>query len=122
VVQGKPQGEASQEQGVKQNSNRYQKEKELAAREKEGYRTKPSSTNLISPETPGKGESPRPKIKYLFLLMHKPFWKIKGGIQKNITPNYTSTRFSPRSIERGKNSQSCIEVLCKIITEYKSHK
>jgi hypothetical protein len=63
---------------VKQNSKRYQKERELAAREKEGYRTKPSSTNLISPKAPEKGESPKPKIKYLFLLMHRPFWKIKG--------------------------------------------
>jgi hypothetical protein len=44
--------------------------------------TKPSSTNLISPRTPEKGESPKPKIKYLFLLMHKPFWKIKGGHPK----------------------------------------
>jgi hypothetical protein len=82
VVQGKHQGEASQEQGVKQNSKRYQEEKELAARKKEGYRTKLSSTNLISPKTPEKGESPKPKIKDLFLLMHKPFWKIKGGHPK----------------------------------------
>jgi hypothetical protein len=82
VVQGKHQGEASQEQGVKQNSKRYQKEKELAARKKEGYKTKLSSTNLISPKTPEKGESPKPKIKYLFLLMHEPFWKIKGGHPK----------------------------------------
>jgi hypothetical protein len=53
-VQGKHQGEASQEQGVKQNSKRYQEEKELATRKKEGYRTKLSSTNLISPKTPEK--------------------------------------------------------------------
>jgi hypothetical protein len=91
------QGEASQEKGVKQNSKRYQKEKELAARGTgPNHPAPPSSPQKLQKKV--NHQSLRSRICSYWCISHSG--KSKGGIQKNITPNYPSTRFPPRKTER----------------------